>query len=121
MLPRTVAFVNAGKKVNPDMVKKFTELGVPLLQAKPGSGTLGKGHAEAAAAGLRNTNAAGQQAILGGQMADVRAAISSTRACSDDCGTDMSTFIGSGQLGRCTNRSVQPRGTRRRERRRCTT
>jgi hypothetical protein len=97
IVARTVAFVNSGKRVSKGMLDKLTELGVPLLQAEPGSGTKGEGHAEAAAAGLRDAGSDAQKEVLGGVMADATTALVSNRMCTTDCAEDLSKFLGNGQ------------------------
>jgi hypothetical protein len=91
---RAIAFLNAGKSVDKQWLQFFSQenIGVPLLQATPGSGTKEKGHAEAAAAGLRQDQE-GQQELLGGQMQDAPTVISSTKLCSVECSDDLNVFL----------------------------
>jgi RHS repeat-associated protein len=91
-IPRTIAFVNYGKQIDPSMIQFFANQGVPLLQATEGSGSKGQGHAEAAAPGLRK-DPDGQQKILGGHMEDVNSAVSSVAICSVECSDDLNTFL----------------------------
>ncbi|MFF5077405.1 RHS repeat-associated core domain-containing protein [Actinoplanes sp. NPDC000266] len=96
VVPRTVAFVNSGKAVSKQMIAKFDEWHVPLLQAEPGSGSKGEGHAEAAAAGLRNAGGNEQKELLGGVMGDATTALVSNRMCAGECAADLSSFLGNG-------------------------
>ena len=76
--------------VHPDQGRGGSRPAAPLLQSTQGSGSKGEGHAEAAAAGLRN-DPDGQQKILGGHMEDVNSAVSSVAICSVECSDDMNT------------------------------
>jgi hypothetical protein len=87
-IPRTIAFVNYGKQIDPSMIQFFANQGVPLPQATEGSGSKGQGHAEAAAAGLRK-DPDGQQKTLGGHMEDVNSAVASVAICSVECSDDL--------------------------------
>jgi hypothetical protein len=93
-VPQIVAFVNKSG-ISAGLRDVLSRQGVVILQAMPGSGRLGKGHAEGAAAGLRNRP--DQQAtLLGGQMGKVREAIETTRTCTAQCGEDFTTFLDNG-------------------------
>lgn len=91
-VPQTVAFVSQSG-TSAEIRDILTKANVPLYQAVPGSGTLGKGHSEAAMAAFKDDPGAQRQA-LGGYISSVERTVGTNKVCTADCATDHTHFIG---------------------------
>ncbi|MGW0886121.1 golvesin C-terminal-like domain-containing protein [Streptomyces sp. NPDC002671] len=94
-LSRTVVFLSskAQPKQLQGMLDELEDNGIVVIQAAPGTGRSGKGHAEGAAAALRNSPEL-QEEWLGGRITRVYSALSAIKVCSEKCGEDLTEFIG---------------------------
>jgi len=90
-VPRVVGFVSSAG-IDENLRKSLEDLGVTLYQAKPGTGRLGKGHSEAAAAAFRR-DVTRQIEDLGGEIEDVKAFVGTVKSCSKECAEDANEFV----------------------------